>query len=155
ENSLGAWWAARHPASPLLKDWIYLRYRDDGTPAAGTFPRWPARAAEVTVMDPCCGSGHFLVATFEMLRRMRMEEESLGESEAADAVVRDNLYGLEIDARCTQIAAFALALAAWKAGGYRPLPLPNLACSGIAVGGSVNEWTRVAGNDVNLKATLE
>src|SRR4029079_1847135 len=35
ENSLGAWWADRHPGSPLLKDWEYLRYRDDGTPAAG------------------------------------------------------------------------------------------------------------------------
>jgi hypothetical protein len=54
-----------------------------------------------------------------------------------------------------QIAAFALALAAWKAGGYRPLSLPNLACSGIAVGGSLAEWVPLAGDDVNLGATLE
>jgi hypothetical protein len=54
------------------------------------------------VMDPCCGSGHFLVAAFEMLRRMRMEEEGLGEAEAAEAVLRDNLFGLEIDPRCIQ-----------------------------------------------------
>ena len=40
ENSLGAWWAARHAGSPLLKEWEYLRFRDDGTPAAGTFPGW-------------------------------------------------------------------------------------------------------------------
>lgn len=155
ENSLGAWWAARHPESPLLKEYTYLRYRDDGTPAAGTFPGWPQRAAEVTVMDPCCGSGHFLVAAFEMLRRMLMEEEGLDEAGAADAVLRDNLFGLELDPRCTQIAAFALALAAWKAGGYRELPLPNLACSGIGVGGRVEEWTRLAGDDVRLKTTLE
>lgn len=124
-------------------------------PAAGTFPGWPERAAEVTVMDPCCGSGHFLVAAFEMLRRMRMEEDGLDEVAAADAVLRDNLYGLELDPRCTQIAAFALALAAWKAGGYRELPLPNIACSGIGVGGRVEEWTRLAGDDVRLKTTLE
>ncbi|MGI8914863.1 MAG: DNA methyltransferase [Chloroflexota bacterium] len=110
ENSLGAWWAARHPDSPLLKQFRYLRYKDDGTPAAGTFPGWPERAAEVTVMDPYCGSGHFLVAALTMLRQMRMEEEGLGEAAAADAVLRDNLFGLEIDARCTQLAAFALAL---------------------------------------------
>src|SRR5258708_4399965 len=67
DNSLGAWWAARHPCSPLVKQFHYLRFREDGTPAAGTFPGWPERAAEVTVMDPCCGSGHFLVDTFVML----------------------------------------------------------------------------------------
>jgi len=55
---------------------------------------------------------------------------------AADAVLRDNIFGLEIDARCTQIAAFALALAAWKASGYHELPIPNVACSGIPVQGS-------------------
>jgi len=106
-------------------------------------------------MDPCCGSGHFLVAAFEMLRRMRMEEEGLSEAAAADAVLRDNLHGLELDPRCTQIAAFALALAAWKAGGYRRLPPLNIACSGIGVGGRVEDWTRLAGEDERLKAMLE
>ncbi|MEO9029786.1 MAG: DNA methyltransferase, partial [Ktedonobacteraceae bacterium] len=101
ENSLGAWWAARHPSSPLLTHYAYLRFQDDGTPAAGTFPGWPEHAAEVTVMDPCCGSGHFLVAAFEMLCQMRMEEEGLCAAEAAEVVLRDNLYGLELDARCT------------------------------------------------------
>ena len=37
-NTLGAWWAARHPDSPLVKTFTYLRFREDGTPAAGTFP---------------------------------------------------------------------------------------------------------------------
>jgi len=155
ENSLGAWWAARRPHSPLLREWDYLRYRDDGTPAAGTFPGWPAHAAQVTVMDPCCGSGHFEVVAFEMLRRMRMEEEGLSEAEAGDAVLRDNLFGLELDPRCTQIAAFALALAAWKTGGYHPLPLPNIACSGIPVQGQLEEWKKLAGGDVKLETTLE
>ena len=106
-------------------------------------------------MDPCCGSGHFLVAAFGMLKQMRMEEEGLSEKQAADAVLHDNLFGLEIDPRCTQIAAFALALAAWKSGGYRQLPLPNIACSGIAVTGQLETWTRLAGDDVNLRQTLE
>ena len=154
-NSLGAWWAARHPNSPLLESFDYLRFRDDGAPAAGTFDGWPARAAEVTVMDPCCGSGHFIVAAFEMLSRMRMEEEGLGVAEAGDAVIRDNLFGLEIDPRCTQIAAFNLALAAWKAGGYRELPLPNIACSGIPVQGQLEDWVKLAGDDEALQRTME
>lgn len=155
ENSLGAWWATHHHNSPLLKTFKYLRFREDGTPAAGTFSDWPSRVAEVTVMDPCCGSGHFLVVAFDMLRRMRMEEEGIGETEAADAVIRDNLFGLEIDERCVQIATFALALATWKVGGYRPIPLPNVACSGIAVQGQLDTWTRLANNDENLKHDLQ
>jgi len=155
ENTLGAWWAARHPDSPLVKTFIYLRFREDGTPAAGIFPGWPNRAAEITIMDPCCGSGHFLVVAFLMLCLMRMEEEGLDETAAADAVLRDNLFGLEIDPRCTQIAAFALALAAWKMGGYRELPVPNIACSGISVKGQLGTWTKLSDEDANLCATLE
>ena len=68
-------------------------------------------------MDPCCGSGHFLVAAFGMLWRMRAEAEGLSPAEAQDAVLRDNLFGLELDPRCTQIAMFALAFEAWKQGG--------------------------------------
>src|SRR5260370_21206172 len=75
--------------------------------------------------------------------------------QVAIAVLRDNLFGLEIDPRCTQIAAFALALAASKAGGYRQLPILNIACSGIAVTGQLETWTKLAGDDVNLRMTLE
>jgi hypothetical protein len=155
ENSLGAWWAGKHPGSPLLKDWEYLRFAKDGTPAAGTFEGWPTTAAEVTMMDPCCGSGHFLVAGFEMLRKMREEEESLSPQQAADAVLRDNLFGLELDGRCVQIAVFALALAAWKVGGYRELPPMNIACSGVPARGKVEEWRKLAGGDARLADALE
>ncbi len=155
ENSLGAWWAARHPDSPLLSNFAYLRFADDGTPASGSFPGWPDRAAELTVMDPCCGSGHFLVAAFEMLHRMRMEEEGLTEPDAADAVLRDNLFGLELDARCTQLAAFAVALSAWKAGGHPENNPPRIACSGTPVAGQLDAWRRLARGDINLRETLE
>lgn len=140
ENSLGAWWAAHHPDSPLIAEWEYLRRLEDGTPAAGTFPEWPTTAAEVTVMDPCCGSGHFLVALFGMLWRMRAEEEGLPPVNAQDAVLRDNLFGLELDPRCTQIATFNVALEAWKQGGYREIPAPQIACSGVPVRQSLDEW---------------
>jgi hypothetical protein len=154
ENSLGAWWAARHPDSQMIQEWEYLRFNEDGKPAAGTFPGWPEDIAEVTIMDPCCGSGHFLVAAFEMLRKMRMEAEDLSEDRAADAVIHDNLFGLEIDLRATQIAAFSVALAAWKSSGYREIPLPNIACSGIPVEGSLESWLKLAGNDDRLRRAL-
>ncbi len=131
ENSLGAWWAGKHPDSPLLANWEYLRRLDDGTPAAGTFNEWPLKAAEVTVIDPCCGSGHFLVAAFGMLWRMRAEEEGLSNVDAQNSVLRDNVFGLELDPRCTQIAAFNLILEAWKQGGFRQLTDPRIACVGF------------------------
>ena len=91
---------------------------------------------ELKTLDPCCGSGHFLVAAFLMLVPMRMERDGLSAKEAVDAVLRENIHGLELDQRCVELAAFALALTAWKypsAGGYRLLPELNVACSGLSV----------------------
>jgi hypothetical protein len=155
ENSLGAWWVARHPDSPLAHRFAYLRLTDKGTPAAGDFGGWPGQIAEVTIIDPCCGSGHFLTVAFEMLTAMRMEEEGLSATEAGDAVITENLFGLEIDPRCTQIAAFALALAAWRSGGYRKLPTPNIACSGIGVAGHLVDWMTLAEGDEKLEYALQ
>jgi len=145
-NSLGAWWAARHPGQPLPLpegEVDYLRRLDDGTPAAGSFPGWPERATELRILDPCGGSGHFMVAALDLLSRMRMLEEGISEREAVDATLRDNLFMLEIDPRCTQIAAFALALAAWRRGGYRELPPLHVACSGLPVTAEAGDWARL------------
>lgn len=110
-------------------------------PMGGTFDGWPKRTAELKVIDPCCGSGHFLVAAFELLVRLRMQEESLSVEDAVDAVIQDNLFGLELDPRCTQIAAFNVAVAAWKLTGPRPLPaMKNIACTGLSVGVPREQW---------------
>ena len=159
DNTLGAWWTARHPDADIDVDFEYLRFVEDEdtggqVPAAGTFEGWPDAGADLTVMDPCMGSGHFLVAALPMLAHMRMHEEDLAPDDAVDAVLRDNLHGLEIDERCTQIAAFALALAAWTfegSSGYRDLPEMNLACSGLAPEGSLEEWETLAGDDERLQ----
>ena len=153
-NTLGAWWAARYPDSDLNATFAYLRVNEDGTPVAGNYPGWPTAVAALRVLDPCCGSGHFLVAAFGMLREMRMREDGLSAAEAGDAVLRDNLFGLELDPRCTQIAAFAVALAAWQSGSYRKLPVPQIACSGIPVGDRLGNWTHLAKGDFALESNL-
>ena len=114
-------------------------------PAAGTYTDWPRHARALTVLDPCCGSGHFLVAAFDLLVRLRQAEEDLAAEDAIRAVLEQNLFGLELDGRCTQIAAFHLALAAWKLAG-RPIDLPPLqiACSGIGPNASKEEWLALA-----------
>src|SRR5690606_13414118 len=114
-NTLGAWWAGKVlAANPELAKsaededelraacavgdvrWRYLRFvREKGElwrPAAGVFPHWPKTAAEIRVLDPCCGSGHFLVCALPILMPMRIVEEGLSAQDACDAVLRDNLF---------------------------------------------------------------
>jgi REP element-mobilizing transposase RayT len=115
-------------------------------PAAGKFEGWPDKTAEVTALDPCMGSGHFVASLFPVFAALRMHEEGLTKEQATDKVIAENLHGLELDARCTQIAAFNLALTAWKfCGYYKELPEMNLACSGIAPKGKVEDWVKLVG----------
>lgn len=168
-NTLGAWWAGKVLAAmPRVArsassedecrtacavadvEWTYLRFvREDDLwrPAAGTFPGWPKAAKDLTVLDPCMGSGHFLAFALPMLVALRREEEKLSVPEAVDAVLRDNLFGLELDPRCTQIAAFNVGLCAWKIAGYRPLPALNLACAGLGINAPVAAWMALAAGD--------
>ncbi|MFN3191485.1 MAG: Eco57I restriction-modification methylase domain-containing protein [Aureliella sp.] len=109
-------------------------------PMGGAFEGWPRTAAELKVLDPCCGSGHFLVAAFELLVRLRMHEESLSLPDAIDAVFSDNLFGLEIDKRCVQIAVFNIALSAWKLDSYRDLTSMMIAHVGQSIGATRADW---------------
>jgi hypothetical protein len=178
DNSLGAWWAARRLGEEDFKTATseeelrqkaslpgvsleYLRFIKTGKgqwiPAAGTFDGWPEHLSELKTLDPCGGSGHFLVAAFLMLVPMRMEMEGLSSRDAVDAVLHDNLHGLEIDQRCLELAAFALALTAWRypgAGGYRPLPDFNMACSGLSISTKQEDWLALAGDNNNLRMAL-
>ena len=174
DNTLGAWHAGKVLAgNPQLAEtaqneeelrhavalpgcpWSYLRFvkSDDGvwTPAAGTFEGWPKAAAELKCLDPCMGSGHFVVAMFERLVALRLAEGEQMESTAVAAVIESNLFGLEIDPRCSQIAAFNLALAAWRRVGHCTLPAMNLACSGLAPNTNEDTWLSLAGDNERLR----
>ncbi|MEQ1828505.1 MAG: hypothetical protein ABL921_21260, partial [Pirellula sp.] len=178
DNTLGAWHAGKvFAANPTLCktaasedeirevlalpgcQWKYLRFLQDTngkwSPAAGMFEGWPITAKELKCLDPCMGSGHFVVAMFERMVSLRMAEEGLDETGAVDAVIEDNLFGLEIDQRCTQIAAFNLAFAAWRRVGFRPLPPMHLACSGLGPNASREDWLALAGDIEKLKGGME
>ena len=174
-NTLGAWWAGKlgaitaateaeartKVALPPREDvpgigWAYLRFVQNSTsktwrPAVGSFDGWPKVASQIRLLDPCMGSGHFLVFALPLLVRIRMEEEKLEGAAAVAAVLRDNIFGLELDERCTQIAAFNVALTAWKLAGYQTLPRPHLACSGLAPSASEAEWVALAGTNDRVR----
>ncbi|HHY55159.1 MAG TPA: N-6 DNA methylase [Chloroflexi bacterium] len=169
-NTLGAWWAAHHPESALVKTFTYLRREDSReigdwrleigaeSPISNLYSpisTLQSPISNLTLLDPFGGSGHFMVAAFELLVPMRMEEEWLDAERAVRAVIRDNLFLLDIDPRCCQMATFNLLLAAWKRIGYRrDLPVPNVACSGIAVQGQLADWLKLANGDARLSAAL-
>lgn len=162
-NSLGAWWATRHPGKPCPVNLDYFRTLGDGTPAAGKFEGWPESLADFKLLDPCCGSGHFLVAAFLMLVPMRMAAEGLSAREAVDRVLAQNLHGLELDARCVEIAVFAVALEAWRYPdergqplGVREIPSPHIACCGLKVAAKVEDWQALVPDDAaNANALRE
>lgn len=130
---------------PYMVDWLLDQTLGQMDGAAQT---------KVRLLDPCCGSGHFLVTAFNRLHAARMEHLEEDAATAAEGVLRENLFGLELDARCVQLAGFALLLAAWKRGGFRNLPLPHVACSGLAASGTQQDWTRLANGDGALSNAL-
>lgn len=177
-NTLGAWWAGKVLAANLtlaetaadeielraacsLPDYSFdmLRFVREGEndawcPAASTFPGWPKEAKAITMLDPCCGSGHFLTEALAILVALRQVEESLSRADAVTSVLRDNLHGLEIDGRCVQIAAFAVALGAWRIGGWQILPLPHIAWVGAPPPLPKREFAMLADGDPEIEYAL-
>jgi len=158
DNTIGAWWTSKNPSvkSPVRFD--YLRFSEKNVPISGKYESWPEKTAELTTLDPCMGSGHFVASLFIVLAQLRMFEEKLSAEGAADKVISENLYGLELDPRCTQIAAFNLAITAWRfIGKYHVLPNLNLACSGSAPKGKKSDWLKLVSNeaDENQRQRLE
>lgn len=177
-NTLGAWWAGKVLATRpdlargaadenVLRStcalpgyaWDFLRFvKEDEVwrPAAGVFSGWPVTPAELTVLDPCCGSGHFLTEALAALAALRGFEEGILPVDAVVAVLRDNLAGLEIDGRCVQIAAFALAMMAWRIGGPgAALPTPHIAWVGCPPPLPKPEFAALANGDTELRRGLE
>ena len=142
-NTLGAWWESKNKTSPVPLP--SLRHDTEDNPAAGAFPGWPTTVRALRVLDPCAGSGHFLAALLHLLVPMLCHEEKIDAETAVRVVLGDVLHGLEIDPRCAQLAAFNVALAAWRLiGRVVPLPPLRVACCGHGVGATSAQWSAAA-----------
>lgn len=110
DNSLGRYWIERHPESRLAEKLPYYVTSKDGKQA---FVNEPVRPEELTVFDPCVGSGHFLAYAFDILLEI-YRECGWSDRDAARFILENNLYGLDIDDRAVQLACFAIAARARK-----------------------------------------
>ena len=117
ENSLGRLWLEGHPNTELHDGWKY--YLDE----AEQEPEVEAQLAklceeyksikpeEIKVIDPCMGSGHILVYAFDVLMQI-YTSAGWDQREAAQSILKNNLYGLDIDDRAAQLAYFAVMMKA-------------------------------------------
>lgn len=108
DNSLGRYWIERHPESKLAEklDFFVL-------PKSGkiSYIDEKVKPQELTFFDPCMGSGHILVYAFDVLMEI-YRECGYGERDAAAEIIQNNLFGLDIDERCSQLAYFAVMMKA-------------------------------------------
>ena len=108
DNSLGRYWIERHPESKLAEKLEFFV-----TPKNGEINHIDefVKPEDVTFLDPCMGSGHILVYAFDVLMEI-YKESGYTERDAAAMIVQNNLFGLDIDDRASQLAYFAVMMKA-------------------------------------------
>lgn len=107
ENSLGRIWMLNNPNSALAGQMDYYIKPE----AAETDFLKIDRPENIKVCDPACGSGHMLTYAFDLLYAI-YEEVGTDPSEIPEKILTHNLYGIELDERAGELAAFALTMKA-------------------------------------------
>ena len=108
DNSLGRYWIERNPESKLAEKLEFFV-----TPKNGEIKHIDefVKPEDVKFLDPCMGSGHILVYAFDVLMEI-YKESGYTERDAAAMIVQNNLFGLDIDDRASQLAYFAVMMKA-------------------------------------------
>lgn len=117
QNSLGRLWLESHPKSSLKAKMEYYVQADAVPPTDKTDSIQKGASAsactpeEIKFCDPCCGSGHILTYAFDLLYEI-YSEEGYDPIDIPRLIISKNLYGIEIDERASELAAFALSMKA-------------------------------------------
>lgn len=107
ENSLGRLWMLNHPDSNLVDRMEYFIKLDQ--PETDYIKI--NNPDEIKICDPACGSGHMLTYAFDLLYAI-YEEQGYDQIHIPSLIIQNNLFGIEIDERAGQLAAFALMMKA-------------------------------------------
>ena len=117
ENSLGRLWVEGHPNDSLKSEWKYYLEEAEQEPSVqAQLGKIRAEYASITpetikCIDPCCGSGHILAYMFDVLMQI-YEAYGYTAQEAVRSIVKNNIYGLDIDDRAAQLAYFSVMMKA-------------------------------------------
>lgn len=117
ENSLGRLWLEGHPNDELKSNWKYYldeaeQEQDVQVQLAEIRKEYAGMNPEqIKCIDPCCGSGHIIAYLFDVLMQI-YESYGYTSRDAVASIVKNNLYGLDIDDRAAQLANFAVMMKA-------------------------------------------
>ena len=119
ENSLGRLWVEGHPNEELKSNWRY--YLEEAEQEKEVEEKLELIRQEhakleprdIKVIDPCCGSGHILVYMFDVLMQIYLSY-GYTSREAVESIIENNIYGLDIDERASQLAYFAVMMRGCK-----------------------------------------
>ena len=103
DNSLGKYYLERHENSQLKDELKYL------LPSKIESVNNDQDISEYKFLDNAMGSGHILIYAFDLLMKMYLEE-GYSKRDAAQKIIENNIFGLEIDKRAFQLAYFALMM---------------------------------------------
>lgn len=156
ENSLGRLWMLNHPDSLLAQKMpYYIPLEEKEAQALRENKQFLkiAKAEDIKICDPACGSGHMLTYAFDLLYAI-YEEEGVNPKEIPSKILTHNLYGIEIDERAGELAAFALVMKA-RAKQRRFFELETKVKPNICVlknvsftGEELNEYMQFVGQDL-------
>lgn len=104
ENSLGKYWLEHSEKSSISEKWKYF-IKDDIKEGNKENP------SEIKFIDPCCGSGHILVYAFEIYYQIYLQN-GYKKNEIPEMILKNNLYGLDIDDRAGQLSILSIILKA-------------------------------------------
>ena len=115
QNTLGRQWLATYPQSALRQQMEY--YIEPAAQAPEVQEQLKAitptslNPEDLTLLDPACGSGHILVEAYDLFKAI-YQERGYRAKDIPALILKRNLFGLEIDERAAQLAAFALMMKA-------------------------------------------
>lgn len=153
DNSVGRYWLERNPDSSLKEYLQYFVLPKDGKIQ---YVEDRIEPQDVTVFDPCVGSGHFLLYAFDVLVKI-YTERGYSARDAVNSIVVNNLFGLDIDERAAQLAYFSLMM---KARQYDSRFLerriqPNIFAIRESNYLSRDTFDYIAGNSAELRTDLQ
>ena len=132
DNTLGRLWLEMHPDSKIKEFCTYFVPLKEKPPEREVKP-----VRDIKVLDPACGSGHFLVYAFDLLYQMYLEDEpETSPSEVNALILENNLFGIDIDLRSVQLAALSLYLKAKTRSRSLKIRGMNLVCADVRIADS-------------------
>jgi len=139
ENTLGRLWVQMHPDTKLKEKLDYL------VPLPRNIPNEKLRPVkDLTLMDPACGTMHFGLVAYDLFEEMYREElEESGnegwpytpsvnnEKEIPASIIKNNIFGIDIDLRASQLSALSLFLRAKRNSKDIEISDHNIACADV------------------------